>query len=77
MLPPDGDPAASVAVDARPLVDVAERVREFVDLLEVLLLIPGLSDQQADLDQREHDPTEVLGPGDPPVRQHVGREQAQ
>src|SRR3954469_4880209 len=75
MLPPLAIGFRSGAAHSRPGVHLAEGVGEIVYRLEVGFGIARLGHQQADIHQGEHDSSEVLGPADAPVRQHVGGEE--
>src|SRR5256886_14375260 len=65
--PPSPDPTPLSALHAGPRIAGPEHLREIVDPLEVLQLVGRLAGEQAHVDQREHDPSEVLGAGDAPV----------
>src|SRR5438094_1870133 len=65
--PPSPDPTPLSALHAGPRIAGPEHLRKIVDPLEVLQLVGRLAGEQAHVDQREHDPSEVLGAGDAPV----------
>src|SRR5213076_56492 len=58
-----------------PRIFGPEHVRKLVDPLEVLRLVGRLAREQAYVDQREHDPSQVLGAGDAPMPEDGRREQ--
>src|SRR2546427_6421915 len=73
--PPSPDPTPLSALHAGPRIAGPEHLREIVNPLEVLRLVGRLAGEQAHVDQREHDPSQVLGAGDAPVPKDGRREQ--
>src|SRR2546425_1353731 len=64
--PPSPDPTPLAALHAGPRIVGPEHLREIVHPLEVRRLVGRLAGEQAHIDQREHDPSQVLGAGDAP-----------
>src|SRR3989449_2546831 len=73
--PPSPDPTPLSALHAGPRIVGPEHLREIVHPLEVRGLVGRLAREQAHIDQREHDPSQVLGAGDAPVPEHRRRQQ--
>src|SRR5439155_1282111 len=73
--PPSPDPTPLSALHAGPRIVGPEHLREIVHPLEVRRLVGRLAREQAHIDQREHDPSQVLGAGDAPVPEHRRRQQ--
>src|SRR3989440_3309048 len=73
--PPSPDPTPLSALHAGPGIVGPEHLREIVHPLEVRRLVGRLAREQAHIDQREHDPSQVLGAGDAPVPEHRRRQQ--
>src|SRR2546426_6568786 len=73
--PPSPDPTPLSALHAGPRIVGPEHLREIVHPLEIRRLVGRLAREQAHIDQREHDPSQVLGAGDAPVPEHRRRQQ--
>src|SRR5213080_1363278 len=73
--PPSPDPPPLSALHAGPRIVGPEHLREIVHALEIRRLVGRLAREQAHIDQREHDPSQVLGAGDAPVPEHRRRQQ--
>src|SRR5438034_5435753 len=73
--PPSPDPTPLSALHAGPRIAGPEHLRKIVDPLEVLRLVGRLAREQAYVDQREHDPSQVFGAGDAPMPENGRREQ--
>src|SRR6266550_3814908 len=73
--PPSPDPTPLSALHAGPRIVGPEHLREIVHPLEIRRLVRRLAREQAHIDQREHDPSQVLGAGDAPVPEHRRRQQ--
>src|SRR5213080_3309826 len=58
-----------------PRIIGPEHLRKIVDPLEVRRLVGRLAREQAYVDQREYDPSQVLGAGDAPMPEDARREQ--
>src|SRR2546427_12931496 len=75
--PPSPDPTPLSALHPGPRIAGPEHLREIVDPLEVLQLVGRLAREQAHVDQREHDSSQVVGGGDAPVPEDSRREQSE
>src|SRR5881397_560341 len=75
--PPSPDPTPLSALHPGPRIVGPEHLREIVHPLEVRRLVGRLAREQAHIDQREHDPSQVLGAGDAPVPEDSQREQSE
>src|SRR6058998_476522 len=73
--PPSPDPTPLSALHPGPRIVGPEHLREIVHPLEVRRLVGRLAREQPHIDQREHDPSQVLGAGDAPVPEHRRRQQ--
>src|SRR3989449_9136194 len=75
--PPSPDPTPLSALHPGPRIAGPEPLREIVAPLEVLQLVGRLAREQAHVDQREHDSSQVVGGGDAPVPEDSRREESE